>query len=58
MKYKVGDKVRVRSDLIVNETYGGLTLYYLMERFCGKIAEVKEISSNGNYYLKLKGEDH
>lgn len=57
MKYKIGDKVRVRSDLAVNKSYGHLTLYNFMGEFRGKIAEVKGVSSNGDYCLKLKGKD-
>lgn len=38
-KYKVGDKVRLRKDLIVGEKYGGLTYYNGMD---------KEVKQKGN----------
>ncbi len=51
MEYKVGDKVRVRSDLVVNEEYGGETFEKPMERFSGKIVTISatECSSFVNY---------
>lgn len=52
MKYKVGDKVRVRSDLKVNHDYGNITLLDgFMKDYRGEIAEV--ISVSKNYLLKI-----
>lgn len=38
MKYKVGDKVKIRKDLVVGDRYGGLTYLDSMK---------KEVSANG-----------
>lgn len=42
MKFKVGDKVRVRKDLKVNEFYGGIGFVRPMEEFKGKIVTIKK----------------
>ena len=52
MKYKVGDKVRVRKDLEVNETYGGETFVDTMEKFKGKVVEIEDIRGKGFYTIK------
>lgn len=39
MKYKVGDKVRVRKDLKVNEKYGGMKVY--CDKSCATIARLQ-----------------
>ena len=36
MKYKVGDKVRVRKDLVPNSEYGGLCYVEHMDKFKDK----------------------
>ena len=36
MKYKIGDKVRVRKDLVPNSEYGGVCYVEYMDRFKGK----------------------
>ena len=44
MQYKVGDKVKVRSDLKCEEYYGGITFNFEMNKFKGMeitIARVK-----------------
>lgn len=38
MKYKIGDKVRIRRDLVVGDKYGGITFFYDM---------AKEVETNG-----------
>ena len=43
MKYKVGDKVRVRTDLIVDKIYGADKFILSMCKFKGKICTIKEI---------------
>lgn len=43
MKYKVGDKVKVRSDLRVNTMYGGAILVEDMGKYIGKTMTVKEV---------------
>lgn len=51
MKYKVGDKVRVRSDLEVGKIYGNAPLTSLMLPLLGKVATIKELEY-GRYILK------
>lgn len=59
MKFKVGDKVRVRKDLIAGKHYGkdNLSFVYDMEKYKGKQFEIIKTSScdykldNSNYYF-------
>ena len=46
MKYKVGDKVRIREDLITEERYGGLTFVPSMEQYKGKVVTITNIIVN------------
>ena len=49
-KFKVGDKVRVRKDLIVGKNYGGLTLFVgPMSGFRGEEMVITNITALGNY---------
>lgn len=50
MKYKVGDKVRVRDNLVVGEVYGGLDCLQPHKRECGKIFTISD-SNECDYYL-------
>ena len=43
MKFKVGDKVRVREDLLVNKRYGRCYFVKDMEKYKGKILTIEEI---------------
>lgn len=43
MKYKVGDKVIVRSDLINGEIYGEYILLSEMHKLRGKTATIEEV---------------
>lgn len=49
MKFKVGDKVRVREDLEVDKKYGNKDFIDLMEQYKGKIVTIASIESN--YYV-------
>jgi hypothetical protein len=53
MKYKVGDKVRVRSDLVVNKTYGDNNVYFRsgMTYYEGRMVTISEVE---DYFYKIK----
>lgn len=51
MKYKIGDKVKVRTDLIVDEEYGGQSFMSGMKLFAGKIYTISKIDSDQEYYM-------
>ena len=51
MKYKVGDKVRVKSNLIVGEEYDRIIFIDKMKEFENKVLVVKEVNDIG-YYLE------
>lgn len=55
-KFKVGDKVRVRKDLIPDTKYGDVYFVYSMKEMCGKIVTIKDFYfDNCNMYLKEIG---
>lgn len=56
MKYKVGNKVRVRSDLIPYEEYGAWEFYESMEKQKGKVVTISEVGDDC-YGIKEDGED-
>lgn len=47
MKYKVGDKVRVRSDLKVGKSYGEHAFLHDMFKFVGKIVTIESVWKQG-----------
>lgn len=47
MKYKVGDKVKVRSDLRVGKSYGEHTFVHDMFKFMGKIVTIESAREQG-----------
>ena len=52
VKYKVGDKVRVRIDLVPCEKYGSLTfLDGSMSKCAGQICTIKEVLSGKKYHV-------
>ena len=51
MKYKVGDKVRVRSDLEKNTSYGGKIFVRGMAVHRGKNVEISKVHDDA-YYIK------
>lgn len=53
MKYKVGDKVKVRSDLKCEEYYGGVPFTSEMNRFKGMEFTITRVN-NGGYYETLE----
>ena len=57
MKYKVGDKARVRSDLVVDEEYGGWWFDPKMNSKKGVILTVDSIDP-GDYYIMDDGSEY
>ena len=51
MKYKIGDKVRVREDLKIDDKYGGCLFARGMKRFKGKEVTITNTLDNYNRYL-------
>ena len=56
-KFKVGDKVRVKKDLVPGEKYMCISVVYGMKRMCGKIATIKRVSP-GYDYIVLEESDY
>ena len=52
MKFKVGDKVRIRKDLKSIERYNGISFTVEMEEYRGKVAEITKIIFD-NYELDI-----
>ena len=57
MKYKVGDKVRVRTDLVEYGTYGGVTYVEEMGKWAGDVVTISRINKNGHYEIAEDKED-
>ena len=51
MKYKVGDKVRVRKDLEIGKCYGGVYFRKDMLSLLGYSLTVSSVNSNGFYVM-------
>lgn len=51
MKYKVGDKVKIREDLIIGKYYGGDSFMQEMAKFRGKIVTIRDIDC-GEYTIE------
>ena len=56
-KFKVGDKVKVKKNLIPGEKYMCISVVYGMKRMCGKIATIKRVSP-GYDYIVLEESDY
>lgn len=54
MKYKVGDKVRVRADLITDKVYG-LLFVNSMNYLKGEVVTIKEVEEDGCYIMEENG---
>lgn len=57
MKYKVGDKVRIRKDLMIFERYGKQTFIEQMEKYKGMPATISEVFSDSYHIKEDKGEN-
>ena len=56
MKFKVGDKVRIRKDLKSRERYNEISFTVEMEEYRGKVAKITKIIFN-NYKLDIDDEE-
>lgn len=52
MKYAVGDKVRVKENLIVGSRYGNSIFVSQMQKYSGKTMTIDAIKNNNFYILK------
>lgn len=57
MKYKVGDKVRIRRDLMKFGRYGSQTFVEQMEKYKGMPATISKVFSDTYYIKEDKGEN-
>lgn len=48
MKYKVGDKVKVRRDLVNGKSYG--TYFFYMDKWEGEVVTISDVNSCKNFY--------
>ncbi len=55
MKYKVGDKVKVREDLKPNEYYDGVRFDGDMQKMKGKTVTIEKILSDKYYWIEEYG---
>jgi hypothetical protein len=51
MKYKVGDKVRVRTDLVIDRTYDGILFRSDMARYEGQVVTISRV---GDDFYKIE----
>ena len=52
---KIGDEVRIRKDLKVGETYGGVLVVPQMLKYCGKRATIKNKPFSSGFWLNEFG---
>ena len=57
MKFKVGDKVRVRNDLVANVEYGPLYCIREMENYVGKDFEIVDVGVRPNGDVEYRIDD-
>jgi len=53
MNFKIGDKVKVKEDLIVGERYGGFGFVPKMEKYKGQVGIIKSVNKQIEYYKVL-----
>ena len=62
MKYKVGDKVKIRKNLVSSRAYNGIYITINRETYFGKIAKIKSIEIEHDsvelYYLDIDNEEY
>lgn len=54
MKYKVGDKVRVRRDLIINNIYGNYFITTDMKPYVGKTMTISHVGNHAYHFKEDK----
>ncbi len=52
MKYKVGDKVRIREDLVTGGNYVGCVSVDDMTDMCGRVVTIERVGEVHGYYIK------
>ncbi|WP_051586438.1 DUF3310 domain-containing protein [Selenomonas sp. AE3005] len=52
MKYKAGDKVRIRKDIKLDEDYNGIIVTMSMLRHVGEVCTIQGTGCDGCYYFK------
>lgn len=55
MKYKVGDKVRVRTDLKIGIRYSRRVFNEQMDHWSGRVVTIKKIAKEGAYIIREDG---
>lgn len=50
--YKVGDTVKIRSDLVVGESYGGVRFLEKLKSLCGTNTSIRAVFISGKYRIK------
>lgn len=60
MKYKIGDKVKVREDLVVHKSYGIQDFVNDMKKFKGKLVTISDITceAKNEYHIKEDREEY
>ena len=58
MKYKVGDKVKIRKDLKAGSVYGSCYVTQEMHNLRGKIAHITEVNKYGEYCIDLDNSEY
>ena len=58
MKYKVGDKVRVREDLVMGGNYGGSVAVDDMTDMCGNVVTIERVGEAFGYYIEEDPDDY
>lgn len=52
MRYKVGDKVRVKENLQVGQVYGNQEFVCYMEKYKGLVTQIKGVTTSNCYHLE------
>lgn len=58
MKYKVGDKVRVRKDLVMGGNYGGSVAVDDMIDLCGSVVTIERVGAEFGYRIEEDPDDY